>query len=790
MTTHHHPTPSPLSQRFAEETITIPLSPPPLDVAAAFQEALSVYDSGNRDHTRQLCQRILQQHPRHKDALNLLAVMAQQESNSEQAEYLLRRAIASDPKEPAYPHNLALSLIALERLDEAVDALREADRLGFDRYVVQSDLGRVLGQLNRLDEAIDVQQALLDYFPADETLLNDLVINLQRRGDHDQAMTLVEEGLEVHPLSHPLQICRANGLFGLGQFQEAIEAYREILERDPDFAPLWGNLGISLRVVGRIQEAVDALNRSLTCDPDYHTSYNVLGMIALDRHETNQALELFSKALQRQPECSQTLCNLAFALIQKEELEQAEQLLLHVLERDNTVSLAHTHMGTIRVQQGRPEEALACFERAIASDPTDWLPRMNAGLLQLEERQLDAARWSLESARELHLSEATIHNSLGLHALVVGELTEAESHFRAALTRDRHHVNALYNLSRCRKFPSTDDPDLRTIESLLVSDVPSTAERASLHFAMGKMLDDCRAYDRAFPHIIEANRLFLEVKRYPLESAAPYFQRLKSLYSPEWLADSSIRGSRDESPIFIVGLPRSGTSLLEQILASHHQIAGCGEMSYFLQLQEKLPDQLASDEEFPECLHELTQEAANTLITRYLDQARRMAGNTPFLRFTDKMPYNYQNLGLIAKLFPKAKVLYCRRNPFDTAVSLFFQKFSNGNYFSFDLEAIGRYIRQQEDFMHHWMQVATLPTLEVHYESVVTEPEQSVARILAFLDLPWDDACMTFHTTKRAVGTASNWQVRQPIYQNSVERWRRYETFLQPMIRAYQDNNW
>jgi hypothetical protein len=243
-------------------------------------------------------------------------------------------------------------------------------------------------------------------------------------------------------------------------------------------------------------------------------------------------------------------------------------------------------------------------------------------------------------------------------------------------------------------------------------------------------------------------------------------------------------GVSSELPVFIVGMPRSGTSLVEQILASHPSVMGAGELRDIGRCAERLKTRLNSTEDYPACLVELDQETASELAEQYLERLKSIC--TDEIRVTDKMPGNFLRLGLVAMLLPGARVIHCRRHPLDVCLSCYFQDFirRSGLSYAFDLQNLGEYHTQYAKLMEHWRHVLPLRLLEVDYEQLVDEPEKMSRHLVEFCGLPWDPACLEYHKTQRNVWTASSWQVRQPIYTQSVGRWKHYETYLQPLKNA------
>jgi tetratricopeptide (TPR) repeat protein len=305
--------------------------------------------------------------------------------------------------------------------------------------------------------------------------------------------------------------------------------------------------------------------------------------------------------------------------------------------------------------------------------------------------------------------------------------------------------------------------------------------RSELHFSAADLLDSLGRYDEAFAHASRGNAL--RRPAYDRQVIHSYVERTIAYFTPRRLAALPKASNRSQKPVFIIGMPRSGTSLVEQILASHPGVHGAGELDVMHRTCLGTVAMLrSSPADYPECLDDLSLNHAKGMADIYLGPVTAL--NPAALRITDKMPLNGFHLGLISLLLPDAKIIHCRRNAMDTCLSCFMSHFSAGNDFKYDLTDLGQFYRDYQCLMSHWKSVLDLPILEVDYERIVTEPEAQSRRMIEFIGLPWDQRCLRPHETRRPTPTASVQQVRQPIYRSSVERWRRYAKFLQPLQHA------
>jgi hypothetical protein len=316
------------------------------------------------------------------------------------------------------------------------------------------------------------------------------------------------------------------------------------------------------------------------------------------------------------------------------------------------------------------------------------------------------------------------------------------------------------------------DEAIGLLERLANQPVISSADQRMLRFALANLCDKAKQYDRAFGHAIIANRL--KNIRYDHNAEQMEVNRLKAVYAATAIASLPRSSIRSELPVFIVGMPRSGTSLLEQILSCHSKVYARGESTDITNLAAGIPY-------YPDGVRNLTQEKLDTLAGTYLQRLREMTSSAT--RVTEKLPGNYMHLGLISQLFPGARVLHCQRDPRDTCLSNYFIDFGTGLNFAYDLESLGLAYKAYQELMEHWKTVLPIPILDVRYEELVADPRTWVKTILDFCGLEWEDACLDFHKSKRQAVTASYDQVRKPLYKSSVARWKPYARHLEPVSR-------
>ena len=505
------------------------------------------------------------------------------------------------------------------------------------------------------------------------------------------------------------------------------------------------NLASTLYAAGKFDEAANRYGAALTLNPNHPQAHFGLGNCRLAQSRWVDALACYQEAYRLMPD-------------------------------NYDVNMS---MGKANVNVGRLEEAQACFRRAagLAANPAIALREL-AWALQLQGC-LDEALRFVEQSLEHRPDDA---DTLAERAQIYCKLDNLEAAHRDILALvDRGQVTPRIVLAWgeiCGRFGECAEAIARA-EALIDNAPLSKTDAISLHYLLGRLQDRADDYDRAFSHYYKANTLL--PSHFDRKGHRALVEVLRSGYSREAFPSLARSVCKDERPVFIVGMPRSGTSLVEQILASHTQVFGAGELNHIKTLAGELLH--GQESRLSAHLAGLRSPQLDALADRYLNLLGREA--TEARRVTDKMPANFLWLGLIAQMFPRAHVIHCVRDPRDICLSIYFQQFSQAHPYAQDLDDLVFYYRCYETMMSHWQQVLDLPLLEVRYEQLVDDLEGQARRMLDFLGLTWDEGCLRFHRSGRAAATASWGQVRQPIYTRSVHRWRRYQAHLHPLIAEF-----
>ena len=530
-----------------------------------------------------------------------------------------------------------------------------------------------------------------------------------------------------------------------GRLDEAIALFERALDRQPDFPEAHNAAGIALRLANRHQQALDHYQKALAAKPDYAEVENNIGLAlrALDRQA--EALAHYQRALAIRPDYAEAENNLGAAWRALHRYDEAARHYRQALALNPDSAAAHGNFSAALQLQGRHEEALTHAERALALAPGFAEAHHGRGTILRTLGRLDEARQALERAIDLAPRRAEFYRSLA----------EAK-HFTAG------------------------DPHRAMIETL-ARDMAALPEedQLHLHFALGKVYDDLGEHERAFSNLLAGNALKRRQLAYDEAAVLGRLDRFRTLFSAEIIGERAGQGEPSAAPIFIIGMPRSGTTLVEQMLASHPNVHGGGELGDF----EAAVAALGSADGVPADIGaaELRAIGADYLarVTALAPRARRI---------TDKMPANFRFAGLIHLALPEARIVHMQRDPVDTCLSCFSILFGGDQPFAYDLGELGRYYAAYQRLMQHWREV--LPPgvmLDVQYEALVEDFEAQARRIVAHCGLDWNDACRDFHKTQRPVHTASAVQVRQPLYRSSIGRWRPTQEALRPLLDALEE---
>jgi tetratricopeptide (TPR) repeat protein len=564
-----------------------------------------------------------------------------------------------------------------------------------------------------------------------------------------------------------------------GRSSEAEPRARALLALHPDAGMLWKILSVAL--MRQDKDALAALRRTVQLMPADAEAHGNLGLALHDRGQWAEALPSLLHSLGVQPGDAQVSAAAANVLNhlgnERRDAGQLREAVAHyrrAIELDPARAESHCNLGNALLDARRIDEAAASCMEAVALDPSSALARVSLATVFRLQARAGEAEAGCRTALSLDPGYVEALSLLGELLADQGRFSEAEQLFQRALALDPDFPFAYCSIAAHRKMTGADTAWLDGARSLLAKQ-PPLRHAINLHYALGKYFDDVERYDQAFSHFRQAHELTGSYgSRYDAQKLTRRIDRLISIFDEPFLSASRGRGSSSTLPVFVLGMPRSGTSLAEQILASHPAVFGAGELVFW--------DAVSQAQEAQGLAADAVEARLPGIAADYLERLKPLSGGAA--RVIDKMPVNFLSAGLIHAALPEARIIHMRRHPLDTCLSIYFQNFFNMGAYANQLDHLADYYRQYQRITDHWRSVLP-PTrlLEVPYEGLVEDTEGWTRRMLDFIGLPWDPRCLRSHEADRIVITASRWQVRQKIHGQSVGRWRNYQRHLGPLRR-------
>jgi tetratricopeptide (TPR) repeat protein len=608
-----------------------------------------------------------------------------------------------------------------------------------------------------------------------------LLATTARPLDAAKQFRLIVKANPAHAASHANL---ANALSESGQLEEAIAEFRRALALDRSLTSAQIALGETLRRAKRCKEAVDCYKAVLDMDKTNHAAFNGLGLVYRDLEDLPRAVECFEHAVGLAPNNADYRMNFGVALkncklegFSTEQLQQAAMLRPDWLE-------ALVLLAEVLQQQQRYDESRECYQRAKQLEPANAELAERIGYVYMDMGDTENALGQFQEVLSQHPERFMALLGLGRSYMESGRSGEAAATLESLIERYPDDSSGYFYLASSRKF-QPDDPLIAKLQSLADSTGDEKPAAIGLNFALGKIYDDCRQWDAAFAYYARGNRLRNAKYDYQPSQQEAQYDAMMSAFSRDFIEGHRDCGVESALPMIIVGMPRSGTTLTEQIISSHPQAIGAGEVVFWGRANETVPYTLGTRQHYPQCMTLMTPDQGHEIAGRYTELLRKIAGpGTDPLRITDKMPHNFVHLGLIALLFPNAPIIHCKRNAMDNCLSIFFQNFGADHAYAYELSNLGHHYRQYERLMLHWHEVLPGRIFDINYEDTIADPEFWSRKVIEHAGLDWDDACLAPHKLERSVKTASHWQVRQPIYKSSVQRWKNYEKHLGPLKEA------
>tara|TARA_R110000751_G_scaffold107645_6_gene203897 strand:- start:7285 stop:9405 length:2121 start_codon:yes stop_codon:yes gene_type:complete len=666
----------------------------------------------------------------------------------QQAHQLCLQVLKQRPKLADAHSMMGVILSGLGRNDEARKAIKNAIRFNPTSHYY-SNLGELERQNGKLDSAKIALEKAVELDPANAQALNNLGIVHFDKGEFDKAVATYQSCLELQPDYPEAHNNLGNAYRASNNNDEAMVHYERAVELRENYPEAYNNMGSSLRAEERHEEAEFCYRKAINLNPRYADAANNLAILLISRDQYDEALRVLDDAMKSGNRTVGLYLSIGRVQLHKSNYDMARKACQLALDEESDSKAAYTLMGQIDHEMDLYADALKNFEKAIEIDPD--------------------------------YSEA--RNFYGIALKSFGRIDDARQQFEKTLEKNPSAHGAYSNIADLIRF--NERPELvEQMETIFTeAENPDSERYMGLHFAIGKAYGDLGRYEESFEHISKGARMKRALLHYDEAEVKGFFEQIKSTFDAGYFSNLPYEGDATDMPLFVIGMPRSGSTLVEQIISSHPQAYGAGEIKTFSHALGSLRSRYPALPKYPALVAKMKPSQFKAASDFYLDYIKSQIKDE--IRVTDKLLTNYYFVGILHTLFPKAKFIHTKRNPIDTCLSAYTKLFKDDMPHSYELGELGRYYRMYEDLMAHWH--AVLPAgvmVDAVYEDVVADTEGEARRLIAHTGLEWDEACLAFHKSSRPVKTASVAQVRQPVYKTSVERWKRYETQLQPLVEA------
>lgn len=645
----------------------------------------------------------------------------------------------------------------------------------------QSDLQNLylqaqqLQQSGFLNEAEKLYLNILKKLPEQSDCLHYLGLIWMQKGDDRQAASYLQKSLESG--HNPIYFSNY-GMFlsRQGKHSEAIKQYKKAVEIQPDYAEAWFNLGVSSSHTGDLETAEQAYAKAISLKGNYIKAMYNLACVQESQGKSAEANHTIQKIQSVTPDTADVYYKLAQALQYlggNENIRRAYEYFIKALEINPDSLEIRIAYARFLADSNYIEAALEEYRNILVIEPEYEDVRVEYAQNLIKDDQIKAAETELSTI--LRNNPDNIPALVGMANIhrIKGEFPDAELIYNNVLKLDGLNAGALSGIANSKNFTDRKDAIIEKLRQSL-----EKKKSAISWYALGKIYNDLGDYDQAFVSYKSANDIKNSRTDYNFKQHSGYVNEIIDVFTPDLIRELQEYGSISELPVFIVGTPRSGTTLTEQIISSHTQVTGAGELKYIGQLATNKLQRQSNDKKYPERIQMLNSADIKTEAGIYLDKIRLYQDHENIIHITDKMPGNFFYLGYISILFPRAKIIHCKRNSLDACLSIYFQAFQSGHQYSFDLKNLGYWYLDYLRLMEHWNGVLGDNILDINYDDTVNNTEATARKLIEFCGLEWDDNCLEFHKQEREVKTASQWQVRQPVYKTSLERWKRYDKHI------------
>lgn len=598
----------------------------------------------------------------------------------------------------------------------------------------------------------------------------------------------------------------------LKEYDKSKNCYLKVLNTNPNHINALNNLGELYRRDGNSELALKTFDKILEIDPQFIGAFINKGIIYDEKNELDLAAEYYNKALKLYPKSPEAHNNLGLTLFRKQKKEEAKTHFKKAISFNSLYPDAYYNLGSLYFSDENYEMAIEYFLQAL-SKKEDYPEALNNLGLALKQVNLHKESvQSLEKANRLKPDDANTIYNLALSYKELGRTKDAIDKFNYAISlnpnvgeyilalgntyqdsgeqdlaikcyeESLHSENVKSKACRHLSLLKPEALNIQNIEKLLQDTKCSSKDLVQYNFTLGNLYNLETSFDDAFKYYKSANDIIRESIEYDQKEITKSINKLIETYSSNFFSERANWGNESTLPIFILGMPRSGTTLVEQIISSHPKVFGAGELYNIPKTIKSVDNESKENIPYPECMKSLNEKTVLKYSEEVLEGVKEFSKDNNYQHITDKMPGNFTNIGFINTLFKSPRIIHCKRNALDTCTSIYFTYLTVGHHYSFNLIDLGQYYLEYEKIMSHWNNIFKDKIFEVDYETLVENQEEVSRQLLEYIGLDWDNRCLNFENNIRAVRTASNLQVRKPMYKSSLNKWKRYEKGLRPLI--------
>jgi tetratricopeptide (TPR) repeat protein len=758
----------------AERTFRDILQAVPDDFKSHHFIGILSYQSGRMNESLSFLQKAVQINDNSPDTWNAYGAVLGALNRQGEAVEKFEKAIEKKKNYPEAYSNMSHALWQQGKYKEAEEAARKATELKPDFADGYLNLGGALSAQGKQEEAIKMWEKTLEFNPKHPNAFSNIGNAYRELGQIKKSEEMCRKAVEIAPENAHAHMNLGNALRDQRRSDEAETHYRKAIELYPQYVDAHNNLAVALIDQYRYGDAAGAARFALAFDANNFRAHSNLSIALRETGQLEEAERVARQLLNINPNSAEAKIDLADILFLMDRFSESETLLTDAMEKAPENARLLMKMSYIFEKTGRITEALEAVDKAVQKNPESPEVYHRQAQIYFIDNRIEQAMKSLDKALELKPGFTYALNTKSELQQSHGDMEGARETIEKALEdKNDNHVPFYFTLSKVKKF-TKDDPMIPEMEELAKqTQLHGMGQVTSLHFALFKAYEDIGEYDKAFAHLKKGNDMKRKNVVFDRMAQRNYFEKVKHTFTKEYIESFQGKGYESEAPVFIVGMPRSGTTLTEQIISSHPKVFGAGEL-YTLAMVEK-------------DLGQINHENAYEHGKEYVERVRAITDEAQSAeKLTDKMPGNFLRMGQIVAALPNAKIIHCRRNPVDTCLSCYKQLFSRGHYWTYSFDEMAEYYTLYSDMMDHWRRIMPDKFIEIYYEDTVNDFENQARKLIDYVELEWDDKCLTPHKTKRSILTASKGQVRKPIYKSSVEAWRRYEDQLAPLAEALE----